>query len=382
MDDSGNTDGVLQRRLDETQQIARLGSWELQLGDHAIEEGALWWSAETYRQLGYAPGEVVPSVALYLARIPEGERETAVEVVRAAIAHGTYDAVHRIEPAPGVQRFVHHHASVVDDGDGRRLVGTMQDITDRMVAEDAVRIAREGLEQRVAERTAALAASVRELEEFSYSISHDLRAPLRFIDGFARILVEEHAHDMAPEAREHLERIVRASAQMASLIDGLLDFTRVGRQNFLESTLDMDALVDGALEQLRADTAGRAIAWERQALPPARGDAALVRLAWMQLLANAIKFTRGREPARITIGSEVAGGAHWYFVEDNGAGFDERYAARLFGVFQRLHRVEEFEGPGVGLAIAQRAVQRHGGAIEARGELGRGARVRFRLGPA
>lgn len=351
---------LLQRRFDETQRVARLGSWELALGDFPLEEGALWWSAETCRQLGYAPGSVVPTVALFLDRLPESEREAALIALQAARGSGTYESIHRIEPQAGMFRVVHLQAVLVtDEGDDHalRLAGTMRDITDRVHDE-------------------------REAEELSHSISHDLRAPLRHIEGFTRILQDDHAASLAPEGRGHLERIVRSANRMAELIDGLLAYTRVGQQAYRELALDMEALADGAIDTLRAACEGRTIHWTRQSLAPAIGDATLMRLVWEHLLANAVKFTRAREPAQITIGAEQEGHDTWYFVEDNGAGFAPQYARRLFTLFQRLHRPEDFEGTGVGLAIARRAVRRHGGRIEAWGEAGRGARVRFCLPPA
>lgn len=348
---------LLQRRFDETQRVARLGSWELELGDFPLADGPLWWSAETFRQLGYDAGSVIPTVALYLDRLPESEREAALAAIQAALESGKYEAIHRIEPQAGTFRVVHQQAFVVrdeEDGHALRLVGTMRDITERDQEE-------------------------RECEEFSHSISHDLRAPLRHIEGFTRILQDEHAASLAPEGHEHLERIVRSATRMAGLIDGLLAYTRAGQQGYLESALDMETLADGAIEQLRPACEGRNVRWTRQPLAPARGDAALVRLVWAQLLANAVKFTRLRDPAEITIGAEQEDGDTWYFVEDNGAGFDPQYAGPLFTLYQRLHRPEDFEGAGAGLAIARRAVRRHGGRIEAHGEAGRGARMRFCL---
>jgi len=361
---------LLQRRFDETQRLARLGSWELDLGDFPLTEGGVWWSREVYRQLGYDPATTLPATDLYLARIPEPERSELTTLTAAALESGKLECVHPLDVAGQRRQVLIQGTLVRDDLTGKplRLLGTMQDITERVE-----------LELRVGERTAELAASVRELEEFSYSISHDLRAPLRHIDGFARILQDEHAASLNPEAREHLQRIVRSTARMASLLDGLLEFTRVGQQAFLESALDMEAVAGGALEQLRSEVEGRNVAWNRGPLPPAWGDAALVRKVWVQLLSNALKFTRSRDPARITIGAEQEGEDTWYYVEDNGAGFDPQHADQLFKVFQRLHRAEEFEGSGVGLAIARRVVQRHGGRIEAHGEAGRGARVRFCL---
>lgn len=372
---------LLQRRFDETQRLAKLGSWERDLGDFPLTDGEVWWSREVYRQLGYDPTTTRPAFDLYLARVPEPERSELITLTAAALESGKLECVHPLDVAGQRRQVLILGTLVRDDRTGKplRLLGTMQDITERVEVERLIQVAQEELELRVAKRTAELAASVREFEEFSHSISHDLRAPLRHIDGFTRILQEEHAASLDPEGREHLQRIVRSTARMATLMDGLLEFTRVGQQAFLESALDMEALAGGALEQLRSEGEGRNVSWDRGPLPPAWGDAALVRQVWVQLLSNALKFTRSRDPARITIGAEQEGEDTWYFVDDNGTGFDPQFARRLFTPFQRLHRAEEFEGSGVGLAIARRIVQRHGGRIEAHAEAGRGARVRFCL---
>ena len=240
----------------------------------------------------------------------------------------------------------------------------------------AVRAMRDELEQRVTQRTAQLQAANRELEGFSYSVSHDLRAPLRAIDGFARMVDEDTGPALDAEGRRRLGVIRDNAVKMSQLIDDLLAFSRTGRHALATAPIDMTALA----RQVAAELAdGRAGVVSVGDLPPASGDSALLRQVWDNLLSNALKFTaRTSEPA-IEIGGRVEGHEAVYFVRDNGAGFEMQYVDKLFGVFQRLHRADEFPGTGVGLAIVQRVVARHGGRVWAEGEAGQGATFWFTL---
>jgi len=233
------------------------------------------------------------------------------------------------------------------------------------------------LEQRVVERTAQLEAANKELEAFSYSVSHDLRAPLRAIDGFSRILIKDHAQKL-PEEEVRLLGLVRSNTQqMGRLIDDLLSFSRLSRQPVNRRTVNTADLVHQALETLQGDLEGRDVEIEIGDLPACQGDPTLIEQVWMNLLSNALKFTREREVARIEIGCEDREGEQIYFVKDNGVGFDMQYEDKLFGVFQRLHRNDKFEGTGVGLAIVQRIIQRHGGRVWAEAKLNVGATFYF-----
>jgi PAS domain S-box-containing protein len=235
------------------------------------------------------------------------------------------------------------------------------------------------LEQRVAARTAELEDANRELEAFSYSVSHDLRAPLRAVDGFSRILLEDHADSLNGDARRYLDLVRSSTQQMGRLIDDLLAFSRLSRQELVRHPIQPASLARQALEQLEPERAGRSVEVVIDDMPEASADPSLVRQVYVNLLANALKFTRTRSPAHIRAGSLRQNGTQVYFVRDNGVGFDMAYVGKLFGVFQRLHRSEEYEGTGVGLAIVQRIVHRHGGLVWAEGAIDQGATVFFTL---
>jgi len=226
-------------------------------------------------------------------------------------------------------------------------------------------------------KNAELAAATRELEAFSYSVSHDLRAPLRAIDGFARALAEDHAEHLDHDAQRVIAIIQKNTRKMSALIDDLLDFARVARQAAKVVRVDMSELAREVSTEVIDES--RAIQLDVAELPAANGDAALLRQVWTNLLSNAVKYTRTRERAVITVTGEARGDDVVYTVRDNGVGFDERYAHKLFAVFQRLHADSEFEGTGVGLALAARIVQRHGGSIHATSTLGEGATFTFTL---
>ncbi|MFH1907269.1 MAG: ATP-binding protein [Chloroflexota bacterium] len=246
----------------------------------------------------------------------------------------------------------------------------------RQRAEEAVSKLNEDLDRRAAE----LEAANKELEAFSYSVSHDLRAPLRAIDGFSRILIEEYAPQLVPEALRYLQLVRDNTRQMGNLVDDLLAFSRLSRQPLKVQHVEPTILVRHVLEDLRNEQEGRRIEVSIGDLPSCQADPALLKQVWVNLLSNAIKYTRKRDTARIEIGYQKTGEEQVYFVQDNGVGFDMRYAAKLFGVFQRLHRVEEYEGTGVGLAIVQRIIQRHGGRVWVEAEVDKGTIFYFTIG--
>jgi two-component system sensor kinase len=257
------------------------------------------------------------------------------------------------------------------DDERRRSFGTQRALLNMLEDIDE--------ERSKVEHTKSVLESVNnELEAFSYSVSHDLRAPLRAISGFSQAVLEDYAPLLDDEGKRYLGLIQDNANRMGQLIDDLLTFSRLGRQSMSEAEIDMDALARSVFEELAAQEEGRRIDWTTLPVPPARGDLAMVRQVMVNLLSNAIKFTRTREVAIIEFGYETdAEGS--YYVKDNGVGFDMQYMNKLFGVFQRLHSVTEFEGTGVGLALVNRIITRHGGRVWAEGQVGQGATFHFTL---
>ncbi|WP_143229865.1 PAS domain S-box protein [Actinophytocola xanthii] len=279
--------------------------------------------------------------------------------------------------------------------EGRIVSAAIRDITGRRRAHREIealntdlREANNELESRVDERTAALTAQAAvlkatndELETFSYSVSHDLRAPLRAIDGFAKVLERTAVDALDEEGRRYLGKIRAGAKQMGQLIDGLLAFSNLQRQALVRTSVDLAALARTIWEELAPERDGREVDLTVADLPLAEADPRLLRHVFGNLLGNAIKYSRMRSPARVEVGATREHGVPVYFVRDNGVGFDMRYADKLFQVFQRMHRAEDFEGTGIGLALVARIVHRHGGKIWADAEPGRGATFFFTLGP-
>jgi light-regulated signal transduction histidine kinase (bacteriophytochrome) len=257
-------------------------------------------------------------------------------------------------------------------------MGTQTILHRRRAAED--RFIKFELERQVAERTTQLEHSNKDLESFCYSVSHDLRTPLRAIDGFSRVLEDECRDALNDEGRRRISTIRRNVQKMAQLIDDLLAFSRMGREVILAREIDMTQLAQEVFEELQTASISNVNArFIINPMPTAWGDSALLRQVWINLLSNAAKFTSGQNDATVEVGCHASNDENVYYVKDNGAGFDMRYYDKLFGVFQRLHTIDQFPGTGVGLAIVQRIVMRHDGRVWATGAVGEGATFYFAL---
>jgi len=321
------------------------------------------WNVSAERIKGYAAHEIIGQhfSAFYLPEdVAQGKPRWELEMAEREGRHE--DEGWRLRK-DGTRFWANEAISAMRDGHGA-LIGfakVTRDLTDRRRVEQA------------------LAQSNQELERFSYSVSHDLRAPLRAINGYAQALFEDHAARLDDEGKRLLT-VIRDSAKLGGeLIDGLLNFSHVGRQALARSPVDLTALAQGVVAELRQTQGPVAVDVVLTPLPSASGDAALLRNVLINLIGNAFKFSAKRAHPMIEIGAQQDGAEVAYYVKDNGVGFDMQYAGKLFGVFQRLHRPDEFEGTGVGLALAQRIVQRHGGRIWAEGKVNEGATFFFTL---
>ncbi|MCK9386897.1 MAG: PAS domain-containing protein [Sulfuritalea sp.] len=366
-----------ERGLSEAQRMAHLGNWELDL-----ESNALTWSDEIFRIFEIDPERFDASYDAFLNAIHPDDRDLVNKAYTDSVkSRLPYDIVHRLRMPDGRIKYVNEKCETYYGADGKplRSVGTVHDITERKRAEDQVLELNQQLEQRVTERTAQLEAANKELEAFAYSVSHDLRAPLRHIDGYVELLVSRCRDGLNDKGLHYVDTIAASARQMGVLIDDLLQFSRTGRAELHREDVDMNRGLLEALGPIKESNAKRNIEWVIGNLPPVRGDAALLRQVWANLLENAVKFTRSRENARIEVDAREEKGETIFVVRDNGVGFDMRYVGKLFGVFQRLHSQEEFDGTGIGLATVQRIVFRHGGRVWAEAELNRGATFYFSL---
>jgi light-regulated signal transduction histidine kinase (bacteriophytochrome) len=251
----------------------------------------------------------------------------------------------------------------------------IEDITERKKAEEQIKKLNEDLKHRAIQ----LEASYQELETFSYSVSHDLRTPLLGINGLSRMLLERYSNPLDAKGQQFLSIIHSTTQKMLQLIDDLLAFSRSEHQEMKLSDIDMGELAKAVFEELKSVIPGQGPVLDVETLPPARGDQSMIRQVYVNLLSNAIKFTRPKEAGVIEIGCRVKENQNIYCVKDNGVGFDIQYASELFGVFQRHHTVDEFEGTGIGLAIVQRIIHRHGGQVWAEGKVNEGATFYFTL---
>jgi len=319
-----------------------------------------------------APPDHIDEIPEILQRIKIGERIEHFETVRRRKDGQAVDVSVTVSPIYDSKGVIVGASAIA------------RDISERRRTEAEIRRLNTTLERRVAERTAELEAANKELEAFTYSVSHDLRAPLRAIHGFVQLLTQRHASQLDTEARRYLDRVSAGATQMARLIDDMLALSRVSGQRPEAQMVATAEVVRRAIDQLAPQMQDRAVELSVGELPACLAEPRLLEQVYVNLVGNALKYSRGRQPSRIEIGcqSDAKSGETVFFIKDNGVGFDMRYADKLFGVFQRLHRAEEFEGTGVGLAIVHRIIARHGGRVWAEAEPDKGATFYFTLGGA
>jgi PAS domain S-box-containing protein len=362
------------------QRVARIGTFEL---DGAT--GRTSWTPGLEAVYGLKEGAFPGTREAWLAMVHPEDRARADRIAQSAIeSHLPYLNEYRIVRADGQVRWIRAQGQIFygQQGEFRRLVGANLDITDSKNKENEVAALNATLERRVEDRTRDLTFANKELESFSYSVSHDLRAPLRHIDGFARILSDEYAAELPEEARGYLNRILKSTTDMGKLIDSLIKLAHLGRRELTCEKVNLGEIVKAAIADLPQAEPARNVEWRIETLPAVKCDPDLIRAVLTNLLSNALKFTRTRDTAIIEVGTAAKDGELAFFVKDNGVGFDPHYADKLFGVFQRLHPQEKFEGTGIGLATVQRIVQRHSGRIWAESALDQGATFFFTLGAA
>jgi signal transduction histidine kinase/ABC-type amino acid transport substrate-binding protein len=398
--------------LTEMEKLTRVGGWEYDVATQHI-----FWTDGIYDIFGVSKADFNPSsMQIYMNFYHPDDGKLLDIAFQNILEHGNaYDLILRVYTPEGRMKWVHtaaqaeyHHNKIV------RIYGHVMDITIQKQSEDDLRKLKNDLEAIVAERTSELEEKVqklrkselamlymvedlnkmtaeiksdqlkleainKELEAFSYSVSHDLRAPLRAIDGFAGILQEDYAGIIDDEGKRILGVIINNTMKMSTLIDDLLSFSRISRQEIKFSGIDMEALVTGILHELKNETNRNNISIQLHDLLPAYGDASMMQQVWLNLISNALKFTSKKAKQKIEIGSNSKDGENIYYVKDNGAGFDMQYAGKLFGVFQRLHAEKDFEGTGVGLAIVKRIIIRLDGRVWAQGEINKGSTFYFAI---
>jgi PAS domain S-box-containing protein len=364
------------RLLRETQRIAQLGSYVLTLTDDK------WTcSGRLLEILGIDASYPLNLRGHFDIVHPDYRQQFMTSYLSSITRSGQFEMEYLVRRFnDGEPRWVAECCEVSRDAAGSpaRMIGTIQDITERKAAEEAIRNLNEELDRRVIERTSQLAAAKKEIESFSYSVSHDLRAPLRHINSYSAILLEDHSSFLSFEARDYLNRICSASSRMGNLIDDLLTLTRVGRTNMKREVFDISNIAEQVAQMLReAEPRSRAKFVIQEGLT-AYGDSILVRLVLENLLGNSMKYTGRQHEAEIEFGQLNEEGIAVFFVRDDGVGFDMAYADNMFRPFQRLHGAE-FEGTGIGLATVKRIIERHGGSVWAEGKENEGATFYFRL---
>jgi signal transduction histidine kinase len=368
---------ISEARLKEAQRLARTGSWT-----HEMSTGAVEWSDEVFRIFEMDPASTQPSYERFLQWVHPQDKAQLQQAYEAAVRERKpFNHVHRLLFPGGRVKYVRQQGVTEYEGDQPlRSLGTVQDITEVRTVQLALEQLNEQLETRVSERTRELAQANRELEAFTYSVSHDLRTPLRSIHGFACVLEEDEAQGLSGAGRNHLRRIQDASRRMGQLITDLLSLAHLNRAPIQQVPVDLSELALSVAEEIQRLQPEREVDWRIQDGLQAMADPGLMRVVLQNLLGNAWKYTSQTPGARISFTLEHrADGIATFCVRDNGAGFDMAYAAQLFEPFKRLHAHHEFEGSGVGLATVSRVIRRHGGQVRGEGVPGQGAAFFFSL---
>ena len=363
--------------LAESQRIGHVGSWELNLVTNV-----LIWSDENYRIFGLEPQQFGATYEAFLDNIHPDDREMVNQAYTESVRNRTpYDIVHRVLLKDGTIKYVSEKSETFysDNGKPIRSIGTTQDISERKQTEDELEKHRKHLSELVEERTLELNAANKELEGFSYYVSHDLRVPLRAIVCFSEIFFEDHAESLDKEGSRVLNVVRDNAERMERLIDDLLNFSHLGRKEIIKKDINMEKMVKDISKELKDNSPEQKVKMKIATLPPCYGDESLIREVLTNLLSNAIKFSKNEKNSLIEVGGELKDNENIYYVKDNGVGFDMKYSDKLFGVFQRLHSQEEFKGTGVGLALVQRIIHRHRGRIWAEGKVNKGATFYFTL---
>ncbi len=368
----------LEQLMVDTQGVAHLGTWEWD-----ISEPTATWSAELYRIYGLSPDRYTPSYENYLAMVHPDDRQRVMDATnRVFHEHVPYSHDERILLPDGSLRYLHTWAHPVLDDDGKlvRLLGVCQDITEQKRAEAQVLELNRDLERRVAERTRMLEQALRDVEAFNAMVSHDLRAPLQVIAMTCQVMAIDKSVPLPPKFSEHLDRLQRSVDHMTQLVDDLLALAHVGGAALERTDVDLSEMAAEIMADLRRLAPERAATEDIAPGLACRADRGLLRSVMENLLGNAWKYSSRVAHTHIAVGATTADGRTRFFVRDNGAGFEAADAGRLFRPFERLHKASEFSGTGVGLAVVQRIIERHGGQIEAQGEPGKGATFTFDLG--